>query len=742
MIQNNVQYQQQQPTRVFQMSTTNRSFLEMHYYLKKIGITNNRFMLTLFDADLAAIDPHDPELNQIQKFKVMRETKCNYWYFLREVVRIPSSGKPTGDQYELHRGNLALNFCLMYNLNIFFELPRQQGKSIAAVVWYLWVYNFGTANSEITFLNKAMKDSKLNLQRLKDIRDALPSYLQLTQAYSVAGKRVKVPDTVETIQQQFTHNIIKTTPSAKNDIGAANLLRGRTIPMWWADEWGFIKYNKIIYINTVPAFKTASLSAKKMGAPFGILLTTTPGILSTEEGKDAFRMMDQASNFSERWYDLSYEQIMGIINANEASNFVYIKFTYKQVGRDEEWFKSICKDMEWDWNAIRREVLLEWSDAPENSPFSKEDLETVGRLVKNPIKQVWLQGKKYILNIYEQIDLNRNQIPINPPIIGVDVSGGYCQDASAITIIDSKTTKVIADFKDNSISPINLARVIYEIVTTMMPNAIINVERNGGYGASVLAKLIESKVKKNLYFEIKDRVIEETNDGIRIIRKKQKTKVYGLDSSKNKRELLIEILRQRMESHKDKFISNVIYNELKFMQVKRNGKVEHSDTSHDDQVFSYLMALYVWYEGKNLRELFHINKCELKTDMNVDEVLEGPLEEKYSDIIEEIEYKDNEKQEEVQQELKEMQKAIGILKSDWNKKEKEKEDAVFKALMQDKHMREQYARQIGRSVEEINADFEMDDMRLPDDAFDASYDPTDEDEIRRQLEENFNFRNF
>ena len=79
-----------------------------------------------------------------------------------------------------------------------------------------------------------------------------------------------------------------------------------------------------------------------------------------------------------------------------------------------------------------------------------------------------------------------------------------------------------------------------------------------GFGASVLAALINSKVKQNLYFEIKDRVIEETNDGIRIVRKKQKTRVFGLDSTKDRRDLLIEILRQRMEYHKDKFISPII----------------------------------------------------------------------------------------------------------------------------------------------------------------------------------------
>lgn len=105
-----------------QKTTKNKSFLDMHHYLKSIGIKNNEFMLTLIDPDLDGIDPHDPNLNAYYKQKVLREVLCNYWYFIREVVRIPSSGKPR--MYKLTRGNLALNFCMSLNLNTFFELPR------------------------------------------------------------------------------------------------------------------------------------------------------------------------------------------------------------------------------------------------------------------------------------------------------------------------------------------------------------------------------------------------------------------------------------------------------------------------------------------------------------------------------------------------------------------------------------------------------------------------------------------
>ena len=62
-----------------QKTTKNKSFLDMHHYLKSIGIKNNEFMLTLIDPDLDGIDPHDPNLNAYYKQKVLRECLVNYW---------------------------------------------------------------------------------------------------------------------------------------------------------------------------------------------------------------------------------------------------------------------------------------------------------------------------------------------------------------------------------------------------------------------------------------------------------------------------------------------------------------------------------------------------------------------------------------------------------------------------------------------------------------------------------------
>ena len=69
--------------------TTNQSFLNMHYYLRDRGIKNNAFFLYLFDTGLIGVDPRDPTLSTSMKARVLRECCCNYFYFLREVVRIP-----------------------------------------------------------------------------------------------------------------------------------------------------------------------------------------------------------------------------------------------------------------------------------------------------------------------------------------------------------------------------------------------------------------------------------------------------------------------------------------------------------------------------------------------------------------------------------------------------------------------------------------------------------------------------
>ena len=672
-----IMYGNTQTTVYYHNSTTNKSFLEMSQFLKDSGIANHKFMLRLFDPDLARIDPHDPTLNRMMKQKVMRECIRNPWYFFREVVRIPDSGQAKGIKFELSRGNLALLFCLMLNLNIFLEQPRQTGKTISSLCWYLYLFNFGTANAEMSFLNKKLEDSKLNLQRIREIRALLPQYLIMDKAFAADGTKVKGKDNVETLQHPVNNNRIRTVASARNKVAAASLMRGRTTPIIYIDEYGFILYNSIIYTNMAPAFNTAAQNAKRNNTPYGMLITTTPGMLTTDEGVEAFQKKETATPFSERWYDLTYDQIMNIIGSNTNSNFVYIKYTYQQLGKSEEWFKNLCILMNKKWDDIRREVLLEWSASSENSPFRAEDLDTIKGLLRQPINTILLLNK-YELKIYEKVNMKY------PPLIGVDVSGGYQRDSSAITVVDSYSTRVTAELNSNFISTPELSIIIHDIVSKWMPNAVVNIERNGGFGSSVIAKLLQTSIRKNLFYTIKDKVVEERVLGTAIHKRTQKTKVYGSDSTKAERDQLIEILRNRVEYHKDKIISPTIYEELCGLEVKKSGKVEHSSNTHDDQVFSWLWALYIYYCGGDLMNNWGIAKRELRTDADLEEAVYD-IKEEQSDVVNNIDIVDNE---EVQDQLQSMQASGGNQSyEEFLQSELKKDDECMQRLLSDKKVK-------------------------------------------------------
>ena len=571
----------------------------------------------------------------------------------------------------------------------------------------------------MAFLHKNMDGAKDNLQTLKTLRDMLPPYLIMKERMLPDGKIDKGKDNMTEMVNPFNNNSIKVFASATNKARAASLLRGKTLTILWYDEYGFLPYNSIIYMNAAPAYKTASMNAKRNGAPYGILLTTTPGFMSTDEGREAYTTKESATKFSESWYDLTYNQLMQIINANTKSDFVYIKFTYQQLGCSEEWFNEICRLLKNSWPDIRREILLEWSTGVENSPFREEDLNILQGLIRQPISEVYLLGK-YRFETYLQADTRTY-----PPIIGVDVAAGYKQDSSTITVIDSLTTKVLGCMNCNYISAFDLARCIEFIVKNWMPNAVVNVERNGGYGSSVISRLIKAGLKKNLYYEIKDVTVEERQDGVHAYKQKIRTKVYGLNSTRDVRKQLIDILIDRVENHKDKIISPIIYNELLGMEIKRNGKVEHSDSTHDDQVFSMLMALWVWYEGINLGERYGIKKSSIRTDDDIDEPVDW-FNDDTVDIVDSFNTKE-ELDLNIEADINAAIKAGGIQMNDFIEKQRMKERQQYEALINTPLGERAYRTKFNIPKDQplnkyINTNGQFD---LPESIFTGFYNPTD-----------------
>lgn len=520
-----------------------------------------------------------------------------------------------------------MSYCFVYNINQFVEVPRQHGKTVSALCWYLWVFNFGATNMRMIFANKKHDDSKRNLMTMRNIRSSLPEYLRMEAAIGPDGKQIKVPKTAETLQNPINKNIITTLPGARTPSLADGAGRGATTAIQYYDEFAFLPYNEIVYNAAAPAFSKAAENAKINHVPYGMLITTTPGDMTTKEGQFANHMRLIATEWSESYYDLPYDQLMALIDSNTDSKFMHIRYTYQMLGKGEDYFSGMVRLLNKNWMAIRKEILLEWTVMSDNNPFVPEDLEMIASMVKEePIAELRFgKANQFVLKIWDQIPIDSTY----PLIVGVDVASGRHKDSSAITVIDSQTTKVIATFRNNFITTPELADMIYQFVTTYAKNAIVNIENNG-IGTPVIQMLMKTSIKKNLYYEIKDRMDEEQFNGVQVQRRNRKCKVYGSTSSKTKRNQLIELLHQRTEHHRDKFATKDLYDELCTMVVKPNGKVEHADDAHDDLIFSYLWALYVFYFGQDLAARFHIMKTEIFTDDHYDETSYS-LEEEYEE---------------------------------------------------------------------------------------------------------------
>ncbi len=246
-----------------------------------------------------------------------------------------------------------------------------------------------------------------------------------------------------------------------------------------------------------------------------------------------------------------------------------------------------------------------------------------------------------------------------------------------------------------------------------------------GYGSSVIAKLIKAGLKKNLYYEIKDVTVEERQDGIHAYKQKIRTKVYGLNSTKDVRKQLIDILIERVENHKDKIISPIIYNELLGMEIKRNGKIEHSDATHDDQVFSMLMALWVWYEGVNLGERYGIKKTTIKTDDEVDEALDY-FNDDTVEIVSQFNTQD-ELSEEIERDLRAAIAAGGQAIDEFLEKRRAAEKEQFRELVNtplgEKAYRNMFSIPKEQPIEKYVGSGES--FNIPNSVFNSFYNPTD-----------------
>lgn len=583
----------------YDTETTNISFLQIAADLKRLGIKNNMFFLRLYDRGLQGIDPHGPITAMSNELcqRIMAECIRNPWYYLREVCRIPDQGNSNGIPYKLNRANLAATWCFVNNIDHYLTIPRQVGKTQSIIANLTWAYLFGTTNSSFAFFATDQELASENLDRLKSQRELLPSYLQLRQECVVdalLGTKDNEIDNIRKVYNPLTKNTIVTKPKATSKERAVKLGRGNTLPITYMDETEFIDYVEEIVGASGPAFSTAAANAERNGAAYCRIFSSTPGDLDTNAGQSAQLILNKTCRWSEKYYDLGPDKTKEIIDANCENGIVYIEYSYKQLGLDDEWFRKLCKLVNNDPVKIKRELLLQRIRGSKDSPFSDEDLMAIQEIKPTIVEEHFIMDI-YQLNVYKQLN---SKVPY---LVGVDVATGVNNDNTAVSIVNPYTLQIDAEFRSSIMGYPDLKRFLYQLIKKYIPNGVLCIEKNHG-GDSVIQDLRETVLNRNIYHSMNKELIDDNTSKMNkghIEREVERRRHYGVFTGVKSRSLMIDLLFLTVQENKDRLTSHFVIDDI-LKLVRKNGKVQAAVGEHDDSIMSYLIALYVYTYGKNL----------------------------------------------------------------------------------------------------------------------------------------------
>ena len=593
-------------------STKNVSFIKMAAILQAENIKNCYFFLQLNDKKLKGVDPYDPDLSTEMKFRVFRECANNRWYFYREVFRVSEPGASVdvggGTSFKLNRGNLAYLWANSLNISTYLIMPRQTGKTWAAIADCTWTHQF-VRGSTILHFNKKQGDANDNLRRIQDAIRMLPMYLQHSNIDNLdPSEKRRVKNNEKTIRNTI-NSTIEAMASAGNEAKADAIARGRTASKIWYDELAFIFFNETIYAAAMPAYAKAAEIADQNGSPYGISITTTPGDLATPHGAFAYRMMDTAITFYDKMYDLKRKKLFDIIrNTPDKTSFLFIQFNHLQLGETDEWYLSRAKDIN---NPIRarREFLLEWINSNGNSPFDPDDIEIIGDMTteKKLGVQIYKINKYYNLYVYEEYHGKK------PVIISVDVSGGLGRDNTAVVVINPETLKPMAFFRSNMIPSDQLKKLLVTLVNKRYPHCILTIENNS-VGKPLLDELRDTSISRVLYKEKKKRQFDQ---GVHDSTKKRTREIieYGHNVNPTTRAQMMEMLESLVHNSHAHLAYPELYDEIRYLELK-NGRIDHSSATHDDCTMAYLGGLWIVRYGTGLkgRGIYYVLEDKIDED--------------------------------------------------------------------------------------------------------------------------------
>ena len=425
------------PNAVIHEQTRNESWLFHFDVFRAFGISNYFWHLALLDTDLIGVDPRDPGLDPLMMAKIKTECIRNPWYYFREVHRVPD-GSETGASFRANRGNLAAMWSFYNHVDYMLVMIRQAGKSVVDDSLDLHV---ACIAGEGVVINKLTKDHKLrksNVDRIKGMRDLLPSYLNIHD-------HRKDKDNQEEITFVANKNKINFFVGQASIENAQKVGRGHTAEINRDDEGPFTPNIGESLQSMLQSGSTKRDIAKARGSFYCTSYTTTAGKINTDSGKFMYRIKEDAMYFTENLYDCANEKHLHrrvVANAPGKGILVNITMGYLQLGHDDRWLKRKIVENRLEGEEIDRDLLNRWTAGNVSHPLPPELVNDISSSQMDP-KYVQTTSEEYMIRWYKSKAEVARILGERKVVVGNDSSQAIGKDAMTLVFTDTWTAEVI-----------------------------------------------------------------------------------------------------------------------------------------------------------------------------------------------------------------------------------------------------------------------------------------------------------
>jgi hypothetical protein len=626
-----------------------------------MGIKNHAFILALHNEELRHINPRDEDLPLDVKQLVLDECFENPWYYFREIVHAPPATGIMSNPLRANRANIAAYWSFFNHIAFILTQPRQTGKSISITILSSYLMNIGCVSTYINFLTANDALRTIDLTRLKNVQGFLPRYVDMRSPGDVFNNEVAH---ISSLNNTYKGALSNSSESLANKVG-----RGFTSPIFISDEPIVTPNIKIAVEAALMAGNEAREQARRNKAHYGMIFTTTAGDIDDRDAGYVYRLVSNATEFNERYYDAEDEEHLKKLvlqNSRASGNaskrlMFYIERSYLQLGYDDEWMAARIAENLAEGVSADRDLFNRWTQGSSSSPLPKDVIATLYESVDHEPYVECYEPYNYMLRWYVSGKEELEHLIDSGAffVIGVDTSDAVGRDDISFIVREHLSGSVVCATTFNDTNLITVADFFFSFMTRYQ-NSVMIIERRSS-GATIMDYLIQkfASVGINPYKRLFNFIFQNRAEHEREFELLKSN--YNLDTSiydKYRKYIGFATSGSGVTSRSELY-SSTLMNMCKYtgyaMKDKqtvtqiasliiRNNRIDHPEGGNDDLVIAALLSYWLLSHGKNLNlygldtsKLFSKNAPLIKekykrTELNMDEIEE--MEAKLNELSE------------------------------------------------------------------------------------------------------------